>query len=343
MRLGVVVRADDRGLAHLTQEFARHMRPERVLVVDVADPRFPFRMLSDDLLGTEATFFATFEGGLFNGPIIEFLKGLTHVYTAETPYAPDFFERARAMGVASVCHVMPEFDRFTGERPALRPSAVWLPTRWRADLVEHSAIVPIPAPVAPRPRIREYARTFVHIIGSHARPDRQGTLAVYDAIREGPRDVHWLLFAQDVRRGVPAQLRGCRNVTMQTGSVVDRWSLYDEADVMVAPRRWGGLSLPVMEACASGVPVITLDSDPMADAFASARVQSRYAGQFDAPGGKVEIHEADRHALVAAIIDFAKGGVDVRQESADALLAAEFYGWPGAVDLYWEALERVTL
>lgn len=342
MRLGVVVRADDRGLAHLTQEFARHMRPERVLVVDVADPRFPFRMLSDDLLGTEATFFATFEGGLFNGPIIEFLKGLTHVYTAETPYAPDFFERARAMGVASVCHVMPEFDRFTGERPALRPSAVWLPTRWRADLVEHSAIVPIPAPVAPRPRLRSEAKLFVHIIGSGARPDRAGTLAVYDAIREGPRDVHWLLFAQDVRRGVPAQLRNVGNVTIRAGSLPDRWLLYDLADVLVAPRRWGGLSLPVMEACASGVPVIMLDTDPMGD-FASARVESRYAGQFDAPGGKVEIHEANRHALTAAIIDFAKGGVDVMEESAHAGHMAGLYGWPRWVDAYREALERVTL
>lgn len=342
MKLGVVVRADDRGLAHLTQEFARHMRPERVLLVDVDDPRFPTRLLDGDVVQAAQVFVAKFSGGLLDGPIVEFLKGLTHVYTAETPYAPDFFERARAMGVASVCHVMPEFDRFTGERPTLRPSAVWLPTRWRADLVEHSAIVPIPAPVAPRPRLRTQAHKFVHIIGSGARPDRAGTLAVYDAIREGPTDVQWFLCAQDVRRGVPAQLRGCRNVTMQTGSVVDRWSLYDEADVLVAPRRWGGLSLPVLEACASGVPVIMLDVDPMGD-FASALIESRYAGQFDAPGGKVEIHEANRHALTAAIIDFAKGGVDVMEESAHAGRMAGLYGWPRWVDAYREALERVTL
>lgn len=337
-----MVRMDDRGLAHLTQEFARHMGPERVLAVDVMNPRFPIRPLDPDVIGESEVFDATFVDGYLGGQVSEFLAGLTHVYTAETPYDPFFFERCRARGVATICHVMPEFDRFTGAEPKWRPSAVWLPTAWRAELVEHSTVVPVPAPVAPRPRLRSEAKVFGHVIGSGARPDRAGSLAVYDAIRRGPSDVEWILFAQDADRGIPEQLHGCRNVRVRLGSVADRFELFDDIDVLVAPRRWGGLSLPVLEACASGVPVVMLDVDPMGE-FAAARVQSRYSGQFDAPGGTIEMFEADRDALVATVIDYAKGGVDVMEWSAHAGRMAGLYGWPRWAGQYWSAIGRVTL
>lgn len=341
LRLGVIVRADDRGLAHLTQEFARHTKPQRVLVVDMHDPRFPFRPDGGYFPGAEQSIVDYVEGGgLSPAHVVEdFLTGLTHVYTAETPYDPMLFERARSLGVASICHVMPEFDKFTGQPPTLRPSAMWLPTCWRADQIPGSTVVPIPAPVAPRPRQRTEANTFVHIIGSRARPDRGGWLAVSEAIRQGSGNGRWIIYVQDGAGALPSSLRRMSNVELRAGSVPDRWSLYDDADVLVAPRRFGGLSLPVLEAAASGVVVLTLDNDPMGE-YAAVQVLHKPAGSFESPGGDVTLSEADPVDLANAIADLRAGAIDMPTASDWTYRRAWANRWPekaeGMLDLVRE-------
>lgn len=341
MRLGAVIRMDDRGLAHLTQEFVRHIRPERVLVVDMHDPMFPMRTIRPTV-GTQ-WFYASFNRneGTLSGLAEEFLDGLSHVYTAETGYDPMFFELARTHGVASICHVMPEFDRFTNGPADRKPTAIWVPTRWRKDKVAGSKVVAVPVPVAPRPRKRTEAKTFVHVIGCRARPDRAGTLAVYEAIRRTP-DVRWILFAQDERGGQPSTLRGCPNVEIRYGSLDDRWALYDEADVLVAPRRFGGLSLPVLEATACGVPIIMGSQDPMGG-YGSVFVEQRQVDTFEAAGGVIGLLDVDPGRLAEAVMSLADGVLDVRKESVLGLRAAEIDGWPAMVGKYRAEIEKVHL
>lgn len=342
-----MVRMDDRGLAHLTQEFAAHMAPERVLVVDMQDPRFPVRSLVSHRVrnGEPGLFYATCnrENGTLTGPIDAFLDGLTHVYTAETGYDRRFYAWCRDAGVASICHVMPEFDRFTSGEIPDRPTAVWVPTKWREEKVFGSRLVPVPVPVAPRPRQRTEARTFVHIIGSRAKPDRNGTLTVYEAIRLTPA-LRWVLFAQDRRADglLPDSLRGCANVEIRYGSVDDRWALYDEADVLVAPRRFGGLSLPVLEANACGVPVIMGEHDPMAG-YGSMFVPWKPVSTFEAAGGTISLFECSAIGLADAVEQMARGVVDVGRESFLSLRTAEADGWPGAVGRYRDEIRRVHL
>lgn len=339
MRLGVVVRMDDRGLAFLTQEFARHMAPERVLVVDMNDPRFPLRPIWPTV-GTR-WFYSSFDGGVLHGPIDEFLSGLSHVYTAETGYDVLFFDRARYHGVASICHVMPEFDNFTGERPEVQPTAVWVPTDWRSDLVARATVVPVPCPLAPRPRRRTEIRTVVHVGGSRAMPDRAGSRSVFDAVQWATGAVRWIFYTQR-ERGYPRSLEGRDNVEIRCGSVDDRWALYDEADLLIAPRRFGGLSLPVLEAAACGLPVLMLDTDPMAR-FGSVFVEGKPQGGFMTAGGEVEIREADSWLIGQAVTDLVKGDNDIGAMSDAQSALAELNAWPVAVEFYREAIERVTL
>jgi len=51
-------------------------------------------------------------------------------------------------------------------------------------------------------------------------------------------------------------------VRVQFEDVVNYWDLYTNADVLLIPRRFGGQSLPMQEAVACGIPVVTLDVAP---------------------------------------------------------------------------------
>lgn len=338
-RLGVVVRMDDRGLAYLTQEFVAHMAPERVLVVDMNDPRFPMRPIRPRV-GCQ-WFYASFDGGVLHGPIDEFLSGLTHVYTAETGYDIGFFQRARERRVASICHVMPEFDNFTGERDEVQPTAIWLPTTWRQDKVARSVVVPVPAPVAPRPRRRTEIRTVVHVGGSRAMPDRAGSRSAFDAVEWATDDVRWIFYTQR-ERGYPRSLEGRKNVEIRVGSVEDRWALYDEADLLLAPRRFGGLSLPVLEAAACGLPVLMLANDAMSR-FGSVFVTARPQGTFRTAGGDIEIFEGEPWLIGQAVTDLVKGDNDIGAMSDVVYETACLLSWPNMVERYLQEIEKVTL
>jgi glycosyltransferase involved in cell wall biosynthesis len=320
------------------------MAPERVLVVDMHDPRFPLRMGSFQFRRIEGgvhdpeVFYASFVDGILDGPVDRFLDGLTHVYTAETGYDPRFYERCRLLGVESICHVMPEFDRFTTGLVWERPDRIWLPTEWRREYVDPSAVVvPVPCPVPPRPRRRAEVRTVVHVGGSRAMPDRSGSRSVFDAVEWATDHVRWIFYTQH-DRGFPRTLAGRKNVEIRVGSVEDRWALYDEADLLIAPRRFGGLSLPVLEAAACGLPVLMLDVDPMAR-FAGVFVTGRPVGAFETAGGVVELYEGDPWLIGQAVTDLVKGDNDIGAMSDQVFETARLNSWPCAVDFYRDEIE----
>lgn len=327
MRLGVVVRSDCRGLAYLTQDFARHMPADSLLVVHTPNPRFPSVPLPDDLALIPQTHVDWSAVDFTGKEWLDWLDGLDVVYTAETPYDWTFYEECRKRKVRSVCHVMPEFDKFTGANERFRPDHVWVPTWWRNELVDGARIVPVPVPAAPRPRLREKAETFVFVRGSNARPDRAGWLSVLWLMRHGPRDIRWIVYQQengDMTR--PDWARTLPHVELR-GAVKDRWELYDEADVLVAPRRFGGLSLPVLEATACCLPSVTLSTDPMAE-FTSWRIRAVPAGRFTSGGGPVDVWEAQTDALLSWLEAAACN--TIRLSSTETQRRAFSDGWDGS-------------
>ena len=53
-----------------------------------------------------------------------------------------------------------------------------------------------------------------------------------------------------------------RRITFDFGNKLDQNELYSDFDVMIMPRRYGGLCLPMNEALCSGLPVIMTDISP---------------------------------------------------------------------------------
>lgn len=337
VRLGLVARADEGGLGIQTWEMARHLRPARVLVVDV----WPRRGTFDP---------ARFDGaGLVriapNPPSRDdwawLLDGVDAVLTVEGCYDPSPRDLVLAdlcydRGIRLYVHVNPElWPAVYVEQASLGRVRVLAPTVWETNRI--GPHTPMPMPVATdrivgTVRTRE-PRTFLHV-SAPAMLDRNGTRYVLDAARhyQGPR-IRVLI------SGPAAPMVGVRgSVEIEPlADVRDYWDRYtDEIDAVILPRRYGGLSLVAQEAMAAGLPVICLNRVP----------ENTWPGTRTAPiigsrhhpmkGGPYEVWACDAEGLAATIRTHVES--DPEPLSRAALDYARSISWDALLPRWQEVL-----
>lgn len=283
MTLGLIVRADCGGLGAMTWDAAQHLRPDRIIIVDMGQanrgPYLPERY--DDLAPTVME---------VRYPILDpipMLAGLDVLWTAEVPYGPTVLEEARRRGVRVVLHAMTELWR----EEYVAAAEVWLPTPWAMDRVLRDCqqartpcrVMPVPVNVARIPyRPRKRLRSALHI-AAPAMLDRNGTELVADAYRLG-RDLPAM-----TARHVPAPLAASLGWAVAS-PVATHYEGWADHDVLVLPRRYAGLSLPVLEAAAAGIPSIMLDRDPENLWPAVSPVPASVTGHADMAGGRFPLY-----------------------------------------------------
>lgn len=316
MKVGVVARADDRGIGIQTWEFTRHVDVDRVLVVrEPGAERKGFLPHFDRYPGAESVTFDPRTGTLPMDEVEAFLDGLDVVYMVETPYDFRLLTFAERLGVATVVHANPEFWRW--DDPTLpRPTVWWLPTKWRAEyLPAECEIVPVPIPDAPAVRERDpddRDLAAVHVAGHRAAADRNGTNVVLQALRHAHSPhLRLRIECQDPR--LPAIRPARIPVERHLGGRTDRWSLYAGADLLVLPRRYGGLCLPVLEAIAAGVVPVLPAVSPNED-WPAVTVPATFGSTIRTPGGEIPLAVVDPRRLARTL--------DLLADDEDRLLEA---------------------
>lgn len=298
--LGLIARGENRGLGLMCWEVYRHLQPDKVLVIDMG-PRSPFQNHFDRFPYAQVVKLEDLDEGVMSG----FLDGLDTLYTAETPYNYGLYDLAREKGVRTICHAMFEFYRHLAEPDLPRPDEVWAPSTWHLDAfgpgVPHVA-VPVDRERCAF-RLRTEAKTFLHIAGHRAMADRNGTQILLDALPLVQESVKVIIATQSP---IARARRTARKVELELihADRENYWSIYDLADVLVAPRRYGGLSLPIQEAMSCGLPIISLDVKPQngflpEQGLIPAKQQRRLAVQ----PGEITCYTADDPADLAAKID----------------------------------------
>lgn len=328
-RVGMIARAEDRGLGNMLWDFYDHMSPDAtLLVVPVHDlpvhrERFP------DAIETG------WDGTEFTNParVKAFLECIDVLYTAETFYDWRIVKWARERGVRTVCHAMPEFWR-TGPGMAWEhkpmPDQVWNPTGYRHHtLPPGSIIVPVPvrgvALTAADPV--EGPLRVLHVGGAAATADRNGT-QLAELVAE-------LLQGQDVVVTIQQQ-------THET-TEPDRWSIYSGHHLLLMPRRYAGLSLPVHEASASGLAVAMTDCPPNTTEWWNALPMHASKGRpvSFAGGHTVDTYVTDPHRAARDIVGLAHHRNAVAALQAASRYWAEERGWSVWRPLYRQMLEAV--
>lgn len=334
MRHGVFgARADRRGLAVMCTEWARHMKPDRVLGIEVPQTScdwsdyervevVPLRKLTDDV-------------------VKNFLDGLDVCYLAETDYNPNrpgsryVTQIAKEVGCKLVLHAMPEMCRFAKgstnrDRREPEPDLIVLPSSWLSERFDEPTILPFPVNRSLlAPSKRTAARRFLHVVGKPAMSDRAGTKIVEAARPQAEVVVH---------------------ITQQQGSnrraqVVDRASYHDiyrDFDVLLHPRRYGGQSLPLQEAASCAMPIIALDRIPERDWLPETSlipVTSTLPKRM--LGGSVEVAAADPVSLAEKIDELASSPALVADLSEASDELAQGWSWEVLGPRWRELLESV--
>ncbi len=267
MRVGLIARADDTGLGVQTQEFYKHMNPDKTLVVDLSHVngkkndfgRYPGAAVLRFTPYPETPKAAATpkESRMV---INEFMEDLDVVFTCETVYDYYLIKCARERDVRVVLQYNFELLDHVRQPSLPSPDLFMAPSLWRYDDVKTGPKVFLPVPVdrqAIPPVPRTVANTFLHIGGNPAMEDRNGTKVTMDA---------WDWVKSPARLLVRTQTGNYRSrnskVIVKRGSILNYQDLYNEGDVFILPRKFGGLCLPLNEALSAAMPVIMTDLHP---------------------------------------------------------------------------------
>lgn len=319
MKLGIIVRSDNTGLGIQTRAYYKHLKPDRVLLVDISEyngneqhyrwydnPQISKGMVTDDTARS-------------------FLQGLDVVLTAETTYNTSFYKIARQMGVKTVCVENPEFYDHIIYPEIEMPDIIILPSVWKQhEITMHATsrgakVVQIHHPVD-RDEFPFTLRTrpdFMHIAGKPAANDRNGTWDFMAACPTGLITTQSDDLAWNIRKRY-------RFAEVHT-NVTDPQRLYTMASILVLPRKYGGNCLPLNEALSSGMPVIMTDIEPNNHILPPEwLVPAQLTGFFE-PRTKVDIYDVNPEALKQKLEWFKT--CDMQAESLKASAIADTISW----------------
>lgn len=343
IKLGLIVRADNTGLGVQTYNYYKYLKPYRTMVIDISElngnQQFPDRYPDA---------WRTTKGFPKYKDCNAFLDGLDAVLTVEIPYNYYLFERARELGIKTYLQYNWEFlDYLQRELPY--PDFLLAPSRWNLAGAQAlpCKVIQIPVPVDTeviKPRSITKAKTFVHIVGKPATHDRNGTDTLLNAIKYIQSDITLQFRCQDDRyidyiKNVANT--GSTNVKIEfKGEIENYYDAFNEGDVLVMPRKFGGLCLPMQEALAAGMPVIMTEMSPNYFVLPTSwLVRARYKTTF-MTRTEIDVYEADEKQLAQKIDEFASMSEPVMENASTiAKRIAEGISWKTLLPVY-EALVR---
>lgn len=325
------------GLSALTREIHRHLRPERTLLLDLGD-RGRGECVPDDYIHGDV-YRCEWLGGL-SSRAIEWVTapGVEALFTAETFYDDRVLVRAKQNGLRAIVYAMPELapwatTAFDRPRPSAPRPEIIVPTMWREDTLPDSTLLPFPVARDRLPfRARTKVKRLYHVTGSAMR-DRNATDLLLSALPNVVEPCHLTIRSERPVNVLPGGAVDVEVISERAPSYFE--SVPDDADVLLMPRRYGGLSLPLQECASLGIPAVTLSTDPYsALPFVHALSPTR-SEPVRMKGGTVECWSADPRAL-ANLIDLL---VREPQLQVAASLAAdewaECHAWHGPLGAEW--------
>lgn len=274
MKVGSLVFATDQGLGYLAKDFYDNGVITDVMVV--AHGKRPEHM--DWYPGAEKV--NSLRSQQEWRRIEEFASRMDAMWFLETPFLWHLLPFCRTRKIPTVLSVMYECE--PRELP-FQPSAIHSPSLLDKQYYPNSIHIPVPIPRWVQWKKRERARVFVHNAGHGGLKGRNGTRELLDAIPLVQSPVEFIIRSQedigvkfDVEMwsgkashynesGSGEHIRtgkiGKADVSTVCGTIPQE-RLYGSGDVFVFPERFNGLSLPLQEACASGMCVMATDRFP---------------------------------------------------------------------------------
>ena len=335
LSFAMVGRCDGGGLAAISREVHRALHPTRTLILDLEE-HGRGECWPDDY--THGDVYRVPSKGAIPERAIEWLvtPGVDTLLSFETWYEPDLPLIAHRQGIRTVIYAMPELAAW--RHPARQ---TFVPTSWRLDRLPNAIVLPMPIARDRLPFVlRKNVAHIYHVAGA-AFHDRNGTNLLFDALPYVTSDVRVTIKADSTRTLPPLPV--CKlDITVDDEHHVDYWKQYPtDADLLVLPRRYGGLSLVANECASLGIPALMLATDPYAQERWVSSVPStgsRNQSMKGAPKDGIPVFSADPRTL-ANVIDYLARHPDVHQEASyEADRWAESMSWTSPLGDRWRQL-----
>lgn len=299
MKLGVIGRCEQRGIGIQTSEFISHMPVDRVLDIVIHSR---WRRDISAYHSVPHTSVAFDHARLPERQVRDWLSGLDVVFSVETVYDWRLIDWAHDAGAVVVVQGNPEFYRHGTElRDAPEPDEWWWPTSWRLDRLPSGPVMNVPIRDQP-PFLNEPSTTarFLHVAGHRAAGDRNGTDIFMAALRFVTEPCLIRVVGQDgVLPDLP-KLHPNVQVEMHPDGFDDRWEMYRDIDVVVLPRRYGGLCLPALEALTVGAIPMMPSVSPNTD-WPIIPVDGRFGPSVRTPAGPIATFNVHPKELAEAM------------------------------------------
>ncbi len=334
IRVGIFgSRADRRGLAVQTVELARALQVDKVFGIEMGGLS-PYQPDWSDY--RQSTLSVHHIDTFTPDDVRAWCEGLNVVLGCETFYRPWATGIFREMGVRAVLVMNAEFSSHVLADDWLpRPDVLAVPTTWQMDRIPGAVVLPHGINRDRLPfRHRTEARTFIHVRGHPAAQDRQGTRIVFEALHYETQPMRMIVTSQG---GVSIAHRpaSCVELEIRDTDIPCYWRLYDDADVLVSPRRYGGQHLPMMEALSTGMPVLVPNASPQNEMLpAEMLLPCSTWRELRNTSGTFPLHDVDPRALAATIDRLVSEPETVATLSKAADEIAERQSWPNLLPTY---------
>lgn len=333
MKVGTFCFATSRGLGHLAREFYDHgVITDPLIVLHDAVPNH----VEWYAPSTPKTRIEKQDRQLFR----DFVADKDAMLFFETPFDWSILEHCRRIGVRTYIVTMHEC---TPDPPPDRPTRWIHPSLLDVELfADHGPGVFLMLPVEYPWKLRTTARHFVHNGGYLGHHGREGTREIFEAMG--------YVKATDIQVTVRMQERvEDRYFDMVAGDPRFRWmkgdfpheQLYAEGDVAVIPQKYNGCSVPIQEALASGMVVMTTNRFPT-NSYVPAEPLIPKSGTIKTRIARhlMEFEEAvlDPKVIAATIDKWA--GEDIGRFSETGRRAARWFSWEYLKPQWMEVLSR---
>lgn len=303
LRIGIIARCETQGLGIQAKEFFDHI-PCKALVLDLS----PMSVLKQNLhwFPNQIIFRLNkvAQGAIPIPLILDFIKDIDVLVSFETFYDCNIIDLCRAKGVKTVLQLNYEFLEYPSNLPY--PDLFAAPSLWNYNKIpDNKVYLPVPVDVSKFNAVRKY-NTFVHIVGKAAVHHRNGTDTLMQCLKYVKSNIKLFIHSQhkiDFRQMAHGNIPDNVSIVTSNENKENYWDNYT-GGVLVMPRKFGGLCLPMQEAMAACMPVIATDIEPNnlwlpKEWLVPATKKLTFKCKQD-----IDVYEADEKLLAQKIDDF---------------------------------------
>lgn len=259
-RIGLIARMDRTGLGYQTKALFDLLKPTKTLVVNSTpfngNPQIPeWYHLENNAQNLNQDRFVAYTLGMNNDQAFDwFLYDLDIIITCEVPYHDNLYAMARERGIKVILQPNAELNPHFNDSVLPKPDYFFLPSTWYEKETRALGVPTVicPPPIAMEPSNNpifkdEGVLKVLHIAGKIALADRNGTQIVEKVVKDIP--------------GIELTIRA-----QSEENFINQADLYKGGHhVVLMPRRYGGLCMPMLEALSQGIPVLMPEIKPNVD------------------------------------------------------------------------------